>query len=121
MRKFITALLIALSARFSAGGVRVTTYASKYAGRRTSTGTIYNPHEFTAAANRDSLIGRTVTIYNEGRSVTVRVTDRFAREKFRLRTLRFDLTPRAMRALGLRGAAFVDSVSATNDPVTTVH
>lgn len=87
---------------------KLTTYAKQYLGRVTSSGGRYTGG-LTCAVNRAHLVGEFIRVWNKGRSVVLFVNDRFHHGKDTLRFLKIDTSPQAMRALGLRGMARVDS------------
>ncbi len=76
-----------------------------YHGKRAADGSIFNTHAMTAAMKNPVLFGsmKTVTNLANGRSVTVRITDRGPFVKGRC----IDLSNAAARAIGMGGLARV--------------
>jgi rare lipoprotein A len=75
-------------------------YGPGYHGQRTSSGEVYDQDALTAAHNDWAFGTRVrVTFLQTGRSVVVRINDRFANHKGRV----IDLSRGAARAIGLIG------------------
>jgi rare lipoprotein A (peptidoglycan hydrolase) len=73
-------------------------YSDRLHGRRTASGEIYDRNELTAAHKTLPFGARVkLTHLKNGRSVTLRITDRGPRQARRI----IDITPRAARALGI--------------------
>lgn len=103
---FLAALLLCI---FCKVVVAETCIASQYGvgdgyhGKRTASGAIFNTHALTAAMRAPVPFGsmKTVTNLRNGRSVTVRITDRGPFVKGRC----IDLSNAAARAIGMGGTA----------------
>lgn len=81
-----------------------TYYASRFAGRRTSSGQRYNPERYTAA-HAELPLGSSVTVESlkTGRQVTVLINDRCRKRDFQL----IDLSKVAAMQIGLWGKGAV--------------
>lgn len=81
-----------------------TYYASRFIGRRTTSGQPYNPDKLTAA-HADLPLGTLVTVLNpaNGQKVTVQINDRCRRRSFQL----IDLSRIAAQEIGLWGKGAV--------------
>lgn len=95
-------ILFMYSAKAESGTASVYGSGDGYAGRKTASGERMNPHALTAA-HRTLPFGTRVTVTNRsnGRSVSVRISDRGPFIRGRI----IDLSPAGARALGFSGLA----------------
>lgn len=94
----LLALLVAAPLHAAAERVRASFYGSKFAGRRTADGSIFDPEKMTAASRKYPLGTRLlVKCLRTGKSVIVLINDRGPwNDKFQL-----DLSEGAARAIGI--------------------
>jgi rare lipoprotein A len=99
---FIVCLTLASGAQAESGIASVYGTGDGYAGKKTASGERMNPSALTAA-HRTLPFGSQVRVVNQknGRSVTVRITDRGPFVRGRV----IDLSPAAARAIGVAGLA----------------
>jgi rare lipoprotein A (peptidoglycan hydrolase) len=107
--RILISLIVVVTMMHARERIKLTTYAKKYIGRRTSAGERYMGG-FTAATNKMKYYLHEIRIWKNGRYADVRINDTFNRAKFALPFVKLDLSAEAMKRLGLKGWAWADSI-----------
>src|SRR5579872_1598847 len=103
--KAIIIILFTASTILARERIKLTTYARKYIGRSTASRERYSGG-YTAATNRMKYYLHEVRVWKNGKCVDVRINDKFSRAKFGVLFVKFDLSAKAMKKLGLSGWAW---------------